>query len=171
MRLLLLRHAKADRPPGVSDLDRPLDARGRAAAPRMGAYLAAEGLRPDLALVSPSRRTRETWEAAAEALGVVPTQIVPAIYEAPPEALLDAVRAAPAEAGTLILVGHNPGIEALADMLVASGPRAARSRLAGGFPTAALAVITFAGEDWSAVGRTGRLERFVRPKDLDAGAD
>lgn len=167
-RLLLLRHAKSDRPAGVPDLDRPLDARGRAAAPRMGAYLASEGLHPDLALVSPARRTRETWEAVAAALGAVPSEIVGAIYEAPPEALLAAIRARPDSAGTLILVGHNPGLEALADGLVASGPREARDRMAKGFPTGALAVIVFEAEGWHAVGRDGRLERFIRPKDLAA---
>lgn len=165
-RLLLLRHAKSDRPPGVADLDRPLDARGREAAPRMGAYLASEGLQPDLALVSPSKRTRETWEAVAAALDAVPLEIVETIYEAPPKALLDAVRAGPDTAGTLILVGHNPGMEALADRLVGAGPRAARNRLAQGFPTAALAVIEFDVARWSEIDGDGRLERFVRPKDL-----
>lgn len=167
-RLLLLRHAKSGHPPGVADLDRPLDARGRAAAPRMGAYLAAEGLHPDRALVSPARRTRETWEAVAPSLGDVPVEIVRTIYEAPPAALLDAIRAAPDTAGTLILVGHNPGLEAVTEMLAESGPREARNRLAHGFPTAALAVIAFDAESWSAIGRDGRLERFVRPKDLAA---
>ena len=165
-RLLLLRHAKSDRPPGVSDIDRPLDARGREAAPRMGAYLAREGLRPDLALVSPSRRTRETWEAVATALDAVPVRIVETIYEAPPAALLEAVRESPDTADTLILVGHNPGTEALAEMLAAEGAPAAQKRLAQGFPTAALAVIAFDVAQWSEVGRNGRLERFVRPKDL-----
>ena len=165
-RLLLLRHAKSGRPPGVSDIDRPLDARGREAAPRMGVYLAREGLHPDLALVSPARRTRETWEAAAAALGAVPMQIVETIYEAPPAALLAAVRAAPDTAETLILVGHNPGTEALAETLAADGAPAARTRLAQGFPTAALAVITFDVAHWSEIDRNGRLERFVRPKDL-----
>ena len=166
-RLLLLRHAKSDRPPGVPDRDRPLDARGREAAPRMGAYLAREGLRPDLALVSPSRRTRETWEAVATALDAVPVRVVETIYEAPPESLLAAVRAGPDTAETLILVGHNPGTEALAEMLAAEGAPAARTRLAQGFPTAALAVIAFDVARWSDIGRNGRLERFVRPKDLD----
>lgn len=165
-RLLLLRHAKSDRPAGIPDLDRPLDDRGREAAPRMGAYLASEGLHPDLALISPARRTRETWEAVAAALGAVPSEIVPTIYEAPPEALLAAIRARPDAAGTLILVGHNPGLETLADSLVAGGPREARDRMAKGFPTASLAVIVFEAEDWRAVGRNGRLERFIRPKDL-----
>lgn len=165
-RLLLLRHAKSDRPAGVPDIDRPLDARGREAAPRMGAYLASEGLHPDLALVSPAKRTRETWEAVAASLGAVPAQIVETIYEAPPASLLEAVRAAPDSAETLILVGHNPGMEALADRLVGAGPRAARSRLAQGFPTAALAVIEFDADSWGAIDGDGRLERFVRPKDL-----
>ena len=62
-RLILLRHAKSDRPPGIVDLDRPLNDRGKRAAPQMGAYLAAEGLIPEAVVVSPAKRTRETWEA------------------------------------------------------------------------------------------------------------
>ena len=102
----------------------------------------------------------------AAALGAVPMNVVATIYEAPPAALLDAVRAAPDSAETLILVGHNPGTEALAERLVADGARAARDRLAQGFPTAALAVIAFDVAHWREIGRNGRLERFVRPKDL-----
>ena len=166
-RLLLLRHAKSDRPPGVPDLDRPLDARGRSAALRMGAYLAAEGLRPDFALISPALRTRQTYDALA--LGPVPSRLVGTIYEAPAPALLDAIRAAPAEARSLILVGHNPGIEDCCGRLVADGPRAARDRLALGVPTAALAVIDCGGETWDSLfWGAGRLERFVRPRDLGA---
>lgn len=168
-RLLLLRHAKSDRPAGMPDLDRPLNPRGRAIAPRMGAYLADEDLRPDFALVSPALRARETWEAVRGHLGEVPSRIVRTIYEAPIAALLDAVRAAPDEARTLLLIGHNPGIQDLAQALAAQGPRTERDRLATQFPTAALAVIAFEAGTWAAVGRgDGRLERFVRPKDLAA---
>ncbi|WP_375465023.1 histidine phosphatase family protein [uncultured Methylobacterium sp.] len=168
-RLLLLRHAKSDRPAGVPDLDRPLNPRGRTAAPRMGAYLADEGLRPDFALVSPSLRTRETWEAVRAALGEIPSRIERTIYEAPAAALRDTIRAAPEAARTLLLIGHNPGIQDLAHALAARGSHAARDRLATQFPTAALAVIAFEVETWDAVGRGGgRLERFVRPKDLAA---
>lgn len=167
LRLMLLRHAKSDRPPGVGDLDRPLNPRGRAAAPRMAAYLAAEDLRPDHVVVSPSLRTRQTWEPVREALGLPEAAIVDAIYEAPPEALLNVVRATPDTAASLLMIGHNPGTQDLATQLVGAGPRELRRRLDTEFPTAALAVIAFDLEHWSDVAPgTGRIERFVAPKDL-----
>ncbi|WP_132253565.1 SixA phosphatase family protein [Methylobacterium segetis] len=171
-RLILLRHAKSDRPPGLRDLDRPLNPRGRQAAPLMGRYLADEELRPDLALVSPSARTQETWEAVAAALGAVRTETVRTIYEAPASALLAAIRSAPDEAGRVILVGHNPGMQDLAVKLVGRGDAAARNRLRTEFPTAAVAVIDFEAASWSEIGwGGGTLERFVRPKDLAADLD
>ncbi len=163
-RLILLRHAKSDRPAGVRDLERPLNKRGRRAAPAVGARLAEEGLRPDLALVSPATRTRETWAAVKEALGNPPEETVPEIYEAAAEDILAAVRRAPEEAGTILVVGHNPGLGDLAAMLAGAGPKGLRALLATEFPTAAFAVIDFDGA--IAPGR-GRLEHFVRPRDID----
>jgi phosphohistidine phosphatase len=166
-RLILLRHAKSDWPDGVADPDRPLAPRGQEAAPKMAAYLAAQGLLPDRVLVSPARRTQETWALVAESVPAR-AETVPEIYEAPPERILAAIRRAPEEAGTLLVVGHNPGIGELAAALVGEGPRKLRARAAGEFPTAAFAVIDFEGESWAALEPgTGRLERFVRPRDID----
>lgn len=168
-RLILLRHAKSDRPSGVRDLDRPLNPRGRRAAPAVGGRIAEEGLRPDLALVSPSLRTRETWAAVKDLLGAPREETVPEIYEADAEDILKAIRSAPDEAGTLMVVGHNPGIGDLAAMLAGEGPEGLRVLLATQFPTAAFAVIAFEAPSWAAIapGR-GRLEHFVRPRDIDA---
>ncbi|GJD34321.1 SixA phosphatase family protein [Methylobacterium aerolatum] len=169
-RLILLRHAKSDRPPGVRDLERPLNKRGRRAAPAVGARLAEEGLVPDLALVSPATRTRETWALVKEALGAVPDQTVEAIYEAAARDILTAVRAAPPEAGTLLVVGHNPGMGDLAASLVGAGPKGLRALLAMEYPTAAFAAIAFEAESWAGIGPgKGRLEHFVRPRDIDPG--
>lgn len=169
LRVLLLRHAKSDRPAGVADLDRPLNPRGRRTAPLMARYLAAENLRPDHAAVSPARRTRETWEPIHAALGGPDATLVPEIYEAPDAALLAVIRATPETARCLLMVGHNPGFQDVALDLVGAGPRAARGRLAAGFPTGALAVIDFDVAAWSEIGRErGILERFVAPRDLDA---
>lgn len=167
-RLILLRHAKSDRPAGVADRERPLNARGRRAAPAVAAHLAQEGLRPDLALVSAAARTRETWAVMASALGDPETRWLPEIYEAPAERILGVIRQAPDAAGSVIVVGHNPGLGDLAATLAGSGPRDARTRLALEFPTAAYAVIDFDTDHWSEIapGR-GRLERFVRPRDID----
>lgn len=169
-RLILLRHAKSDRSPGVRDLDRPLNGRGRRAAPAVGARIAEEGLRPDLALVSPSQRTRETWAAIRGALGDPREETVPEIYEAAAGDILDAVRAAPDEAGTLIVVGHNPGLGDLAAALAGEGPRGLRALLATEFPTAAFAVIAFDAPAWAGIAPgEGRLEHFIRPRDIDPG--
>ncbi len=167
-RLILLRHAKSDRPAGVADRERPLNPRGRRAAPAVGAHLAKAGFRPDLALISPAQRTRETWEAVAAGLGDPETRWQPEIYEAPAERILAVIRTAPDQAGTVIVVGHNPGLGDLASDLVGEGPREARSRLALEFPTAAYAVIDFDAARWAEVTpKRGRLERFVRPRDID----
>lgn len=171
-RLILLRHAKSDRPPGVEDLDRPLNPRGRQAAPRMGVYIADAGLRPDHVLVSPSRRTLETWDAVRVPLDGNPGETVAALYEAGAAQILDVVRGAPDNAGTLLVVGHNPGLQDFATEVVGSGSKADRRRLATQFPTAALAVIDFEGERWADIAWSGgRLERFVRPKDLGDDED
>lgn len=169
LRLMLLRHAKSDRPPGVSDLDRPLNPRGRRAAPLMGAYLAREGLHPDHVVVSPARRTRETWEPVRVALNASEATFVREIYEAPDSALLAVIRTTPPAAAYLLMIGHNPGLQDLALRLVGSGLPSMRGQLAAGFPTGGLAVIDFGGATWSDLRPgTGRLERFIVPRDLDA---
>lgn len=171
-RLMLLRHAKSDWPPGMADLDRPLNDRGRAAAPLMGRYLAEEGLLPDLALVSPARRTAETFDLVAPSLGDVASRTEPRIYEAPAERLLEVVRETSDDVRALLLVGHNPGSEDLARRLVGHGDRYAFARMSEKYPTAGLAVIDFAVERWSEVApRGGRLDRFVTPKAIGAGED
>ena len=167
-RLILLRHAKSDRPAGVSDLDRPLNSRGKRTAPRVGEYLAAEGLRPDAVVVSPSLRTRQTWDAVQPALKGPEPEIVQAIYEAPDSALLAVLRSTPDTAASLLMIGHNPGLQELALRLAGSGDKTGRKRLTVEFPTTAVAVIDFEGETWGSVAAgSGRLERFVAPRELD----
>lgn len=174
MRLLLLRHAKSEKAePGMSDRDRALNARGRSDAPRIGAYLAHHALRPDRALVSDARRTRETWERVAKALPAPPPAgFEAALYNAGPEAILDVIRKSPRSARSLLVIGHNPGLHDAARLLIASGDVVARERLNEGLPTAGLLVIDFAGNDWQKLHpRSGRLERFITPRSLKAAAD
>ena len=166
-RLLLLRHGKATRPPGIDDIERPLARRGREAARRMGDYLADEGLRPDLALVSPARRTEETWNMAKEPLGPVPTRAEPRIYEAPPERLLAVVQGVEPEVGTLLMVGHNPGLEELLQLLVRLEDLYGHAGSIGSYPTSGLAVIETSAAGWLDLRpRSGRLDRFVTPRSL-----
>lgn len=169
-RLILLRHAKSDWPDGTSDVDRPLAPRGNEAAPKMAAYLAAEGLIPDRVLVSPARRTQETWDLVRPALGTVPDETVPQIYEAPVSRLLDVVHAIPDEVATALMIGHNPGFQDLARLL--SKPGEARRALTKKYPTAAITVIDLPVDAWGKVeAGEGNVERFVTPKSLGHGED
>jgi phosphohistidine phosphatase len=173
-RLMLLRHAKSDRSaPGARDRDRPLDARGKSAAPRIGAYMARHSLMPDHVLCSPARRTVDTWSLVAEAFAKPPVvDFDDRLYDASAETVLDVVRETGAEIHSLLVIGHNPGLQDLAGLLIASGDLEARERLREKFPTAALLVIDFAFDDWRKLHRrAGRLDRFVTPRSLASETD
>jgi phosphohistidine phosphatase len=173
-RLLLFRHSKAERlQAGGSDRARVLAERGRADAARMGIYLSRHNLVPDRALVSPAARTAETWALAAVALRPAPmAQPDERLYDASVETLFNVIRETPTASKSLIVVGHNPGLHELAVMLIASGDVETRERLREELPTSGLAVIDFAFEDWSRLhARSGRLERFVSPRALEAAAN
>jgi len=174
MRLILLRHAKSEKPePGMRDHERTLNSRGRTETPRIGAYMARHALIPDRVLVSTARRTRETWERLAPAFALAPTVIFDdGLYDAPPERILAIVKETERRVRTLLVIGHNPGLHDAARLLIASGDVEARERLNEGMPTAAFAVIDFAGKDWDKLHpRGGRLERFVSPRSLAAATD
>jgi phosphohistidine phosphatase len=171
-RLLLLRHAKAEKSAlGGRDLDRALAARGREEAPRIGFYMAHHGLIPDLAIVSSARRARESWELAVSAFSTAPpVSLEDRLYNADPKTILELVREA--EAPILLLVGHNPGLHDFARLIIAAGDVDARERLNEGFPTAGLLVIDFAFEDWGKLHQhSGRLDRFVSPQLLTTATD
>jgi phosphohistidine phosphatase len=173
-RLLLLRHAKAERSqPGGRDRDRVLEARGRADARKIGDYLARHGFIPDRALVSPAARTRETWTLVAQAFERAPAMSDDErIYEGPPEAILKTIQDGGTDARTLLVIGHNPSLHELATLLIAAGDVEARQRLKEHFPTTALAVIGLATDDWHALHpHAGRLEHFVTPKSLETATD
>jgi phosphohistidine phosphatase len=173
-RLMLLRHAKSDRSsPGALDRDRPLEARGEAAAPRVGAYMARHGLVPDRVICSPARRTRDTWNLLAAAFSRRPAVTVEdRVYDVTAATLLDVVRKTEDAVHSLLIVGHNPGLHDLAGLLIASGDVEARERLHEKFPTAGLAVIDFAYDDWQKLHRqAGRLDRFVTPRSLTDATD
>ncbi|AZO55429.1 MULTISPECIES: histidine phosphatase family protein [unclassified Mesorhizobium] len=165
--LLLLRHAKSswdDR--DLDDFDRPLAERGLKAARLIGRELAARDWLPDLALVSPALRTRDTWRLVAAELPVHPrVAFAEALYDASAADILRQVRKADPSSGCLVVLGHNPGLEDLAKQL--AGPRSeakARRRLDEKFPTAALARFVLE-DDWSGLS-SARLTHCLRPKDL-----
>lgn len=162
--LLLLRHAKSSwTDPQLNDFDRPLARRGRIAASAVGRYLAEAGLVPDLIICSAAQRTRETLALLLPSLpGEMRVEVETGLYEADPQDILDRVQRIADGVERVLVVGHNPGMEQLADELTASGDESARSRMAEKFPTAALAVITFDAKRWADVRPgTGTLRRFV----------
>lgn len=139
----------------------------------IGRHLSEIGLLPDLVLVSPSRRTLDTWDLVAPMLPErPPTRIEPRIYEAPAARLLEVVREIEGEVAMAMLVGHNPGLEELVGLLAGEGEREAVARLAGRYPTGGLAYLTFGLKHWRDIGRgKGRLERFDTPASLGEGPD
>ncbi|MGI5404614.1 SixA phosphatase family protein [Streptomyces sp. CA-135486] len=148
-RLVVLRHAKAARPEGVADHARPLAERGLRDAPAAGRWLAAADCEPDLVLCSTALRTRQTWELAATELGSTPpVRYEPRVYAADAEELLDAVREVPDHIETLLLIGHNPGLEDLILLLAAEALGDTLQRVRSKFPTSAVAVLTWQGT-WS----------------------
>ncbi|MGO7792656.1 SixA phosphatase family protein [Rhizobium ruizarguesonis] len=167
-RLILLRHAKSAWPDGVADRERPLADRGRKAARVIGTYMVREKLIPDLALVSPARRAKETWKLVRGALSKKVSEREAAdIYEVSAERILDVIRAVEPGIRTLLIVGHNPGMENAASLIVADGDADAVGRMQEKFPTAGLGVIDLDLDGWGEIAAgTGYLERFVTPRSL-----
>ena len=168
-RLTLLRHAKSTwDDPVARDFDRPLNRRGRKAARRIGEEMRALGLAFDAVIASPAVRVKETLGEVEQGYGRgLGATFEQAVYLASPETLLDLVRAADESASSLLLVGHNPGLESLAiDLTSGAG---LRDQVAIKYPTATLAEIELPVATWKeAAAATGRLARFIRPRDLDA---
>ena len=167
--LFLLRHAKSSRDdPDLDDFDRPLAARGVEDAPKMGREMARRGWLPQAALVSPAARTLETWKLATAGWGAAAKPKSPeALYLAGASRLLAEIAKTPETAASLIVVGHNPGMEQLARRLAGPGSDAAAlGLLAQKFPTGGLARVTFEGT-WAEIGASSAvLRNFLRPRDL-----
>ncbi|SFP84091.1 SixA phosphatase family protein [Sphingomonas rubra] len=165
--LTLLRHAKSGWDDTVArDFDRPLNDKGRRAARTMGRHLAREGLRFDRVIASPAVRVVETLAEVGATCGQSLDPIWDKrLYLAPAEQIMEVVAALAGDAATLLVVGHNPGLEELVLDLADAG--AARAAVEMKFPTAALAELTWEGE-WTSPGSGGAtLARFTRPRDLD----
>jgi len=167
-RLWLLRHAKSSwDEPHLPDRLRPLAPRGVRAVGAVARHLRAAAVAPDLVLCSPARRAVQTWEGVAP--GVPPdtaVEVDEAIYHADADELFARLRAVPSEIGSVLLVGHNPGLQDLAIDLVGSGDAGLRERLFTKFPTGAIATLEVPG-DWHDLtwGATSLLG-FVVPREL-----
>jgi phosphohistidine phosphatase len=181
-RLMLLRHAKTEHDaPSGHDQDRRLDERGRLDAAAIGTWIARHPPLPDTVLVSTAVRAKQTWEIARDAikdavreqLQQPQVELLDELYGAEPAQLLRIIRmAAATDPARLMLIGHNPGMHELALMLAGSGDAAAKKSLEDNLPTAGLAILDFATEDWNEVAfRRGKLMRFTSPKLLKQALD
>jgi phosphohistidine phosphatase len=162
--LLLLRHAKSGwDDPELSDHERPLNERGRRAAPAMGRRLRAAGLEPDLVLCSSAQRARETWALVAPQLAGRPKVLFEdGLYLCGGDALLARLRRLNREQAVLA-VAHNPDLHELAAALAGGGPPAELRALATKFPTGALAALEFPAWRELAPG-AARLILFATPR-------
>ncbi|MGW6689336.1 SixA phosphatase family protein [Streptomyces sp. NPDC054961] len=163
-RIVLLRHAKAEWSDGT-DHERPLAERGRHDAPAAGQKLAQTGITFDLALCSSAVRTRETWKLAVQELAHRPkTSYEDRLYEASPGELIALLNETSDEVTNLLVIGHNPGMHALADALSGSAQGDVLARMnRTGFPTSALAVVSFTGSWKSVEHGVGTLLDFWTP--------
>ncbi len=162
-RLVIMRHAKAEAT-APSDHERALASRGNTDAEAAGRWLAEQGITPDVALVSDALRTRQTWAQVARGAGwdESAAEFSEALYAAGSDSAFDLVRETDAGVRTLVVIGHNPTMAYVAE-LVDDGEGdddATTGMVTRGFPTSALAVFAVDGP-WSDLGPgTGRLEAF-----------
>ena len=172
--VILLRHAKSDWSDTTQrDFDRPLNGKGERAAALMGSWARREALKFDAIVASSAARVRDTFAKFMESYGDGPAPIWDKrIYLASAATIADVIAQADEAAETLLVVGHNPGLEEFILGHVADdGQSELREDVAEKFPTAAMAVLDFPIEHWRELARGGggvaQLRRFIRPRDLD----
>ncbi|NBB16965.1 histidine phosphatase family protein [Caulobacter sp. SLTY] len=144
-RLILFRHGKAERTAPGGDIARRLTDRGRRDAEIMGGVLATQGLVPDLALVSSAARTQETWEAASPAFPGARLLVRRDLYLADEAVIVDLAETLGRSAGTVMIVGHNPGLHMLTLGLLRQGGAGAAvmARAQDKFATSSVSAFTF----------------------------
>ncbi|CAA7621875.1 Phosphoglycerate mutase family protein [Magnetospirillum sp. LM-5] len=173
-RIYLLRHAKSSwGEAGLADFDRALNSRGRKAARLMARHLAEAGLRPAEILCSAAKRTQETLAQIEPLLEGVPASIEEGLYLASRHDLMARLRKLDDHLDSVMVIGHNPGIEKLADSLCdGHGEQGAVTLLKTKYPTCTLAVLDSPIKHWAELqAGTCRLAAFVRPKDLGGDDD
>ncbi len=171
LNLYLLRHAKSSwNDTTLRDHDRPLNDRGRRAAPAVARQMVAEGWLPERILVSSAQRTRETvslmlpWFSHDLVL-----RVNHHLYHAAPQDYLDAIHAHKGICDSLMIVGHNPTIQAMAVALCGDGAADGLEAIRQKYPTAGLSVVSFDAADFGAIGPgAGSLRAFLRPRELSA---
>ncbi|NBB70319.1 MAG: histidine phosphatase family protein [Alphaproteobacteria bacterium] len=166
-RLVLLRHAKSSwQSNAARDVDRPLAPRGEDAAPDIGRFLAERDLWPEWVLCSPAKRTRQTWKRLQPTVEIPPAVVYdPALYLASARTILARVKETPARITTVMVIGHNPGLQELAAELAQHADPAVGGAVAAKFPTAAVLALAFDTADWAEIeGAGGRLLAWRTPK-------
>jgi phosphohistidine phosphatase len=159
--ILILRHAKSSwSNPGLADIDRPLNKRGKRDAPRMGALINEHDIVPDLILSSPARRARKTAQAVSKNCsydGEIDT--VPDFYPGDPYTFIETLMLLPEEYQSVMIVAHNPGLEGLLYVLTGESAR---------MPTSALAQVELPLDTWRDLDDEveGKLENLWRVKEL-----
>jgi phosphohistidine phosphatase len=159
--LLILRHAKSSwKDPWLADHDRPLNQRGKRDAPRIGALIEDQGLTPDLILSSTAKRARATAKAVADACSYdTDIQFTRDLYHAAPEDYLDALGGLSTDPDIVMVVGHNPGLEYLLEVLTGETRR---------LPTAALVQVALPVDNWQSLTdeTDGDLVNLWRPREI-----
>lgn len=170
-KLILLRHAKsAWDDPALPDEERPLNRRGHRAAPATGRWLAARGHLPDRIVCSPARRTRETVERIRQAVAGLPAPVIePGLYLAEADRMLAIAAALPEGCAAAMLVGHEPGMSALARLLSDGREAPGCARAFAKFPTAAAAVFEFDGAWPDLAPGAATFTAFALPRELETG--
>jgi phosphohistidine phosphatase len=166
-RLYLLRHAKSSwKDTSLPDRDRPLAARGRRAAKAIARHLREQGIEPELVLCSTARRARETLDRIEPALVTPAIQVEGDLYAASADALLERIRSVPDTVESVMLIGHNPGLQELALALARRSDTV--RELEAKYPTAVLATLMVLVESWQELDReTAELVALVRPRDVE----
>lgn len=164
--LLIMRHAKSDWHSGISkDFDRPLNKRGKEAAPKMARWLSQQELIPDFVISSPAKRAEQTVQRVCQELALKEKNIVwePRIYEASVATLCQVLSECPATAQQVLLIGHNPGLEDLVVYLCGEIPETEDNNI---MPTATIAHLQMPS-DWTQLNAgCGRLVSLTRPRSL-----
>ncbi len=167
----LFRHAKSDwHDPRARDFDRPLNLRGEKGAGLMGRHLRDHVVQWDRVIASPAVRVAETIELAAKASGrPIAVNWDRRIYLASSATLLDLLREQKDAADSILMVGHNPGLEdVIFDLVPDDGTSPLRDLVEVKFPTASFAVLELDISHWADLReRCGRLAHLIRPRDLD----
>ncbi|MCP4328398.1 MAG: NUDIX domain-containing protein [Alphaproteobacteria bacterium] len=166
--IYLFRHAKSSwADPNLRDFERPLAPRGERALKKMQYYMALADAEPELVLCSPAARTRQTLAGILPALGEdVPVTFDRGLYMLGMRGLLNRLRRVPDDMAAVMLIGHNPGMHALALELVGGGDKTL-AQMQANFPTGALATLIWRGRKWSEIGpATCELHSFVVPRQL-----